>query len=55
MVANTEQNADGDASVHTNPSTSKGMCQYVSDPNTRTGMSITGNGNSRVLVPTYTS
>jgi hypothetical protein len=26
----------------------------LTDPNTRTGMSITGNGNLRVLVPTYT-
>jgi hypothetical protein len=25
------------------------------DPNTRTSMSITGNGNLRILVPTYTS
>jgi hypothetical protein len=26
VVAKTEQNADDDASVHTNPSTGKGMC-----------------------------
>ncbi len=26
----------------------------LTDPNTRTGMSIPGNGNLRVLVPTHT-
>jgi hypothetical protein len=29
VVAKTEQNADDDTSIHTNPSTSMGMCQYV--------------------------
>jgi hypothetical protein len=55
VVAKTEQNADDDTSLNTNPSTSKGMCQYTygTDPNTRTGMSITGNGNLQILVPTY--
>ncbi len=56
MVAKTEQNADDDASVCMNPSTGKGMCQYNTraDPNTRTVMPITGNGNLRFLEPTDT-
>ncbi len=45
MVAKTEEKMDEDECLNTNPSTGTGMCQY--------GMSITGNGNLRILVPTY--
>ncbi len=55
MVAKTEQNGDDDASLNMNPSTGNGMASKRTDPNTHTGMSIIGNGNFHVLVPTYTS
>jgi hypothetical protein len=55
VVAKTEQNADDDTSLNMNPSTGNGMASKHTDPNTHTGMSIIGNGNLHILVPTYTS
>jgi hypothetical protein len=54
MVAKKEENVDDDASLNTNPSIGTGMCHSTcTDPNTRTGMSITRNLNLCILVPTY--
>jgi hypothetical protein len=53
MVAKKEENADDDTSLNTNPVPVWAFASTRTDPNMRTGMSITGYGNLCILVPTY--